>query len=109
MTFGATILRARKEAFLSQAFVAQRLGISKQYLSDMENDRRGPPGDPYILQLANTLHVPADVLYYRAGKLPPYLPADVSQAQILAAFRALRLALDVPFHGDRGAELPQKG
>ena len=58
MTFGETIARARKDLGVSQRELAMRIvkedgaPISPQYLNDIERDRRNPPGDHLLEQLA---------------------------------------------------------
>jgi hypothetical protein len=40
-------------------------------LNDLENDRRYRPENAMIEQLARILKIPADMLYFYAGRLPP--------------------------------------
>ena len=61
MTFGETIAGARKDKGVSQRELAMRIvkedgaAISPQYLNDIERDRRNPPGDHLLEQLAREL------------------------------------------------------
>lgn len=97
MSFGTTIAEARKKANLSQkelaALVKKEDGtsISPQYLNDIERDRRNPPAEFLIDQLASVLDIPREVLYYQAGELTTEdkgIGAD--QDRIVAAYSAFR-------------------
>jgi HTH-type transcriptional regulator, competence development regulator len=86
-TFGATIQRLRRERGLTQRQVAAQLGIDFTYLSKLENDRGEPPSEKAVRNLAKALHVDAEELLARAGRLPTELrdraQADVSFARLL--------------------------
>ena len=68
-TFGQVITEARKKAGLTQKEVAERLRredgrkVLPPYLNDLEHDRRYPPENSVIDQLAKILGVSADVSY----------------------------------------------
>ena len=97
MTFGEAITQARKGKKLSQKEVAAATlkedgeSISAQYLNDIEHDRRNPPGESIIRQLAETLELEVDYLFFLAGRLPSDVleltqdREDISQA--MKAFR----------------------
>ena len=97
MTFGEAITQARKEKRLSQKEVAASTrkedggAISAQYLNDIEHDRRNPPSEHIIRQLAVTLDLEEDYLFFLAGRLPSDVldlsrdREDISQA--MKAFR----------------------
>ena len=100
MTFGEKIAEARKAVGLSQKELAARIlkedeePISPQYLNDIEHDRRNPPSAEMIDQFAKVLKLPAEVLYFLAGKLTEDLkssPAD--NDRIVDAYKAFRKAL----------------
>jgi transcriptional regulator with XRE-family HTH domain len=69
-TFGQVIVEARKAAGLTQKAVAERLcredgrKVLPPWLNDLEHDRRYPPENAVIEQLAELLHISADVLYF---------------------------------------------
>ena len=68
--------------------------LSMQYLNDIENGRCGAPPDYVLKQLANVLRVERDLLYFRAGRIPPDLQKRlVSDARAVATFAAFRDAL----------------
>jgi transcriptional regulator with XRE-family HTH domain len=97
MTFGQIVVDARKKIKLSQKELAARVKkedgqpISAQYLNDIEYDRRGPPTDHIIEELARALNLAPDFLYLRAGKLPPDLRGlEVNSAQAVTLFETLR-------------------
>ena len=96
MTFGQAIAEARRSKQLSQKQLAAMIlkddgtAISPQYLNDIERDRRNPPGEYLITQLAKLLEVPEEYLYFLAHQIPPkYLQiAPSSPKQVQEAFEA---------------------
>lgn len=76
MTFGEIVADARKKLGVSQKELASRIKredgkpISPQYLNDIERDRRNPPAQYLIVQLAKELKLPQDYLVLAAGSLP---------------------------------------
>ena len=100
MTFGETIAGARKDKGVSQRELAMRIvkedgeAISPQYLNDIERDRRNPPGDHLLEQLARELDLEVDYLYFLAGKFPSDMRAGSGNPkQVAAAFKAFRRKL----------------
>ena len=100
MTFGQTIAKTRKDRGLSQRELALRVAkedgtsISPQHLNDIERDRRNPPGDYLLGQLARALDLDEDYLYLLAGKLPTDMRSGAdSPKQVAAAFKAFRRTL----------------
>ena len=100
MTFGEVITQARKDKKLSQKQVAAGTlkedgkAISAQYLNDIEHDRRNPPSEYIVRQLANTLELELDYLLFLAGRFPSdvlKMPRD--QEGIRTAMRAFRSSL----------------
>ena len=75
-TFGQVIVKARKAAGLTQKAVAERLRrgdgrkVLPPFLNDLEHDRRYPPEDAMIEQLAKILNLSSDVLYFYAKRYP---------------------------------------
>jgi transcriptional regulator with XRE-family HTH domain len=98
-TFGQVITEARKKSGLTQKEVAERLRrgdgrkVLPPYLNDLEHDRRYPPENSVIDQLAKILGVSADVLYFHANRLSEDLNRAADGADVQAAFRAFRKAL----------------
>jgi len=98
-TFGQIVSEARKAASLSQKDLAAAIRkedgevISPQYLNDIEHDRRNPPSEFIIEQLAHHLKLAKDPLIAAAGmwptdlrqKLPAADPKTIEQA--FTAFR----------------------
>jgi transcriptional regulator with XRE-family HTH domain len=68
--------------------------ISVQYMDDMEKGRRIPT--PELLpQLAEALELPADLLYFVLGLLPPDIQSlATTPEQVLSAVQAFRRALE---------------
>ena len=97
-SFGQTIAQARKIKGLSQkqlaALIAKEDGqpISPQYLNDIERDRRNPPSEHFIEQLALLLDLSKDHLCLIAGTMPHDLRAQAmaEPKKVEEAFRAFR-------------------
>ena len=101
MTFGEAIAEARKKAGLSQKDLAAKLrkedgeAISPQYLNDIEHDRRNPPGEHLIRQLAEILEFPAEFLLFKAGQWPEDLrDKDIRPEVFRKMFQAFRRDLE---------------
>jgi transcriptional regulator with XRE-family HTH domain len=99
-TFGQVITEARKKAGLTQKEVAEQLlredgrKVLPPFLNDLEHDRRYPPENGVIDELANILEISADVLYFYAKRLPSDVTRDANDGQVEEAYRAFRKALD---------------
>src|SRR5687767_5949203 len=103
MSFGSVISEARRRRALSQKELASRLkkedgdAISPQYLNDLERDRRNPPNEHLLAQLAEQLGLEREYLFYVAGTYPDDLKPAGAQppdpVRVAAAFRAFRRAL----------------
>jgi transcriptional regulator with XRE-family HTH domain len=110
-TFGQVILEARKAAGLTQKAVAERLRredgrrVLPPWLNDLEHDRRYPPENAVIEQLAKLLHISVDVLYFYAKRVPGDVEGDFDDSAIEAAYCAFRRALSKPYESDRQLQL----
>jgi len=100
LTFGQVVTKKRKELGLSQKQLASMifkedgLPISAQYLNDIERDRRNPPGDFLLNEIAKVLKVDEEVLYYLAGELPANIRRRSDDPEkITKAFHAFRKTL----------------
>jgi transcriptional regulator with XRE-family HTH domain len=102
-TFGEVIAELRKERGLTQKLLAAQVkkkdgtAIGLAYINDIEHDRRGPPAPDFVVQLAEVLEVPLEVLQFYAGRLPVEAEKerpDPSHERIVAAYRAFRRELD---------------
>ena len=100
MTFGEAITQARKDKELSQKQVAagtlkeDGIAISPQYLNDIEHDRRNPPSELIVRQLADALDLDLDYLLFLAGRFPSdVLEMARDQEGIKMAMRAFRRSL----------------
>ena len=100
MTFGDAITRARKDKRLSQKEVAAGTlkedgrPISAQYLNDVEHNRRNPPSEFIVRQLANTLGLDLDYLLFLAGRFSSdLLEMSRDQEGIKTAMKAFRSSL----------------
>ena len=100
LSFGRQIAKRRKELGLSLKDVADRVKkedgkpISPQYLNDIEHDRRQPDSEHLLDQLAASIKIQPEVLYYHAGKLGDSTKVQkVSDENIVAAYKAFRKTL----------------
>jgi transcriptional regulator with XRE-family HTH domain len=59
--FGLNVKKLRKEAGLSQEAFADRAGLARSYMSDVETGRRNPTLK-VVERIAGALEVPADAL-----------------------------------------------
>ena len=98
--FGSIIASVRKELGVSQRELALKVlkddgtPISPQYLNDIERDRRNPPGDHLLDQLARELDIDKDYLYFLAGKFPTDVRSGTDNPKkVAAAFKAFRRTL----------------
>jgi transcriptional regulator with XRE-family HTH domain len=93
-TFGSVIRGARKAAGLTQKQVAGSLRrgagrrVMPPWLNDSEHDRRYPPEDSVIEQLAGLLRLSSNVLYFYAKRIPCDARGDFDSATIEAGYRA---------------------
>lgn len=95
----ASLVKSQRQALgLTARQVAAQTGISFQYLADIEHGAREPHNDALLHHLAESLHLPSDVLYFAVGIWPPDLRAmevpDTILITALASFRALLTAWD---------------
>ena len=100
MTFGEAITQARKDQKLSQKQVAAGTlkedgqAISAQYLNDIEHDRRNPPSEYIVRQLADALDLELDYLLFLAGRFPSdVLEMSRDQEGVKTAMKAFRRSL----------------
>jgi transcriptional regulator with XRE-family HTH domain len=99
-TFGQVITDARKKAGLTQKEVAERLRradgrtVLPPYLNDLEHDRRYPPENEVIEQIAKILKLSSDVLYFYAKRVPADVGRDANDTEVEAAYRAFRTVID---------------
>lgn len=80
--FGRLVRRLRKEANKTMGDVAQVLGFSVTYISDVERGKRAPWNDTVVQRLADELGVLPEVLLASAAETRGAfeLAADVSPA-----------------------------
>jgi transcriptional regulator with XRE-family HTH domain len=100
-TFGTIISEARRAKELSQKDLASKVKkeegqpISAQYLNDIEHDRRNPPSEFLIEQIASILDISKDVLCIAAGTIPAEFKriARAQPERLEQAFKAFRKAV----------------
>jgi len=99
-TFGQVTGAARKVAILSQKAVAERVRrgdgrkVLPPYLNDLKHDRRYPPEDAVIDQLAKILNFSRDGLCFYAKRVPPDVGRGATDSEVEAAYKALRRTID---------------
>lgn len=82
---GDRIRKRRVELGWTQDLLCQKAGISKGFLSDLENDKRSVSADN-LLDIARALSVSLD--YLMTGKASEQTPAEVAIPSSLATFAA---------------------
>lgn len=100
-TFGTLISEARRTKGLSQKDLAAKVkkedgqAISAQYLNDIEHDRRNPPSEFLITQIAEQIDLSKDILCIAAGTIPNDLQkiATSQPQKVEQAFKAFRRAV----------------
>ncbi len=97
ISFGEYLKRNREEKQISLRELARRLDLSAPYLSDVENNRRGPLTEERLITLVRELHLTEeeetemyDIIGQQRGLLPPDLNPYVSDRPYVNA--ALRTA-----------------
>ena len=100
MNFGAFIQRKREEKGITLRKMAEMLGFSAPFLSDVEKDRRNPPELAkleLIAQILGLTYEEQETMYNLAGKkrdsVAPDLPEYIMSRDYVAA--ALRTARDL--------------
>lgn len=77
---GSRIKSLRLAKSLSLSELAQRAGVAKSYLSNVERDIQSNPSIQFLEKLADSLHVPLDlILYGDAAKIEHQLDPDWHQ------------------------------
>ena len=74
--FGDLIKSARKREDLTISQLAEAVGVSERYISQIENEGQ-LPGFQVTYNLIRTLHIPADAVFY------PEKPTDDSEVATL--------------------------
>jgi transcriptional regulator with XRE-family HTH domain len=98
VTFGEYLKHKRDEKHISLREVARTLGVSAPFLSDVENNRRGPLTEERLADLAKVLNLNEkeqaemyDIVGKQKGLLAPDLNPYVSERPYVnAALRAAR-------------------
>ena len=98
VTFGEYLKHKREEKQISLREVARTLGVSAPFLSDVENNRRGPLTEERLADLAKVLNLSEkeqaemyDIVGKQKGLLAPDLnPYVTERPYVNAALRAAR-------------------
>ncbi len=99
-TFGQIIAGARYRVGLNLRDAANLIKkedgepISYQYLNDLEKDRRNPPVDHLIDEIARVYGISRSYLYLLARRIPSDFPVIVEELQAEAAYREFRKRLE---------------
>lgn len=99
-TLGQAIKEAREKNSLNQkqlaALITKQNGqsISAPYLNDIEHNRRTPTSDHIIKEFSRVLKIPAEILYFAARIIPPFLyQGRYDQERLPQAWEAFRRTL----------------
>lgn len=93
VSFGTFIAETRKSKSQSQKELAVLLGISPQYLNDIEHDKRSPSSPQLIEQIAAALQIDPEYLSYLAGRVSEEVKEQkLDQATFQKAMVAFRKA-----------------
>jgi transcriptional regulator with XRE-family HTH domain len=98
VTFGEYLKHKREEKQISLREVARTLGVSAPFLSDVENNRRGPLAEERLADLAKVLNLNEkeqsemyDIVGKQKGLLAPDLnPYVTERPYVNAALRTAR-------------------
>ena len=100
LNFGDFLQKKRMERQITLRKMAELLGFSAPYLTDIEKDRRNPPEMESLVQISKILNLSEDeraVMFDLAGKkrnaVAPDLPEYIIERDYVAA--ALRTARDL--------------
>jgi len=75
---GALIRKARKKLRYTLDDVAKYVGVSANYISELERGIKNNPTDEVIEKIAEFLHIDATELYALFGKVPPSIMEEFS-------------------------------
>jgi transcriptional regulator with XRE-family HTH domain len=100
VTFGEYLKHKREEKQISLREVARTLGVSAPFLSDVENNRRGPLTEERLADLAKVLNLNEkeqsemyDIVGKQKGLLAPDLnPYVTERPYVNAALRTVQMA-----------------
>ncbi len=94
--FGAYIAQKRLEKDVKLKPIAERLGVSVTFLSDIIKGRRNPPGKEGLEALAEVLHLDdaeRDELFYLSGRERNQVSPDLSDYIMDESLPSARVAL----------------
>ncbi len=93
-SLGIVIRHARRAQCLAQRDAAVAIGVSSQYLSDIEHGRRMPPA-PVRFRIAMVCGLDSDYIDYLAGAIPRHITERIGsppESSIVIAWRAFEEA-----------------
>ena len=94
IVLGRLIVERRRELGKTQKVLATELGISAQYMSDIERGMRHPTNAYFLEMLACLLHLSQDYIFYLTGQIPPDIrQADANAEQAIEGFNTFRKLL----------------
>lgn len=94
ITIHNLIADKRKKLNKTLREVTNETGISIQFLSDIEHERRNP-GDWQVEKLAKALKLDSDYMFFLLGKLPLDIKGNsLSQKQVERIMKQIRLTRD---------------
>lgn len=89
-TFGGLVLIYLHKASMQQRELAQAVGVTPGYVSDLMANKRSPSVE-VAGRIGQVLNIPSDLVWFSLGLLPPDMRNhDVSAEDVLEAFEAMR-------------------
>lgn len=89
-TFGGLVLIYLHQAGKQQRELAQAVGVTPGYVSDLMANKRSPSAE-VAERIGQVLNIPSDLVWFSLGVLPPDLRNyDVSAEDVLEGFEAMR-------------------
>jgi transcriptional regulator with XRE-family HTH domain len=76
---GARIRRARQSREMTAAQLAEQIGVSANYISELERGVKKNPSMQVIAKMAEVLHYPVDYFFgVEKRRIAQYIPEDLS-------------------------------
>jgi transcriptional regulator with XRE-family HTH domain len=104
-SFGQILGRLLDNADVKPADLARNINISKGYLSDLLNDKKPPPSDQIIIDIARILTITPKILFQAANRVEPELAEYFIEKPEAADF--FRFARERNFNEDDWENLKQ--
>ena len=77
--FGAEVKRLRRQAGLTQEQLAERIGISREAVGDIERGETKQPSDDVLDALGAHIHLSRERAFELMGKIPGVNPGEIER------------------------------